>query len=297
MPKEVITIGAEMEYCSDRRRDLHSILGRYNLFSELDLQTEYYSNMIEFNEMLFSTSNSIQELEEVLTEIRDRIVEKAIEINEELRNRGGRRVKLYLSPYPMVMYEGAVFNGLHLHINLESVKLPLSFLKKAIAYYKYKMNEDFRFFASHHIWGAHRSSKYSFKQKARFSPTTTTRHGTLEIRVFSFDDLEKEEYRKKIAVLIHLITGVKDTKSFCKIIGCDRNEIEEFWNYYSSRPCELPTADWMKIFKSDERVEVFFDYDDDRDGDFEFLGYESYRWVVLDRLRLERLEIKEIVED
>jgi len=251
--EKVITIGAEHEFCSESNVDLHRILDRYGLWNELELTREFYVNMVEFNEMLFSTTSSIQKIEGVLEKIAEIIVEKAIQINEVITNARGRGCKIYLSSYPMYNYKGLVFNGLHLHINKDSVEIPVHKLRPLVAFFKKMLNDDARFYFSHHIWGAFRPSEYGFKSKARFSPCVLTTHNTIELRTFSFDDINDSAKREKLAFFIHLLVSVKSTKEIIKVMKWDSDSISTFWRDMTGISCEIPFAERTYSFP-DERV-------------------------------------------
>ena len=294
---KVITIGAEQEYCSAPSVNLHRLVE--DSLSKLDLQLEFYRNMVEFNEMLFSTTSSSQKIEETLRAMAEMIIDKAIEINNDIMDRRGRGVKLYLSPLPFVAYEGLVYNGLHLHINKDAINISsLRSLRLITAFFKQKeIGDDSRFYFSHHIWGAYRPSSYSFKCKARFSPCVLTAHGTIEFRVFSFDDIYEEKKRRRLAYFFHLITSVRSEDEIFTIYKWD-GEVEDFWERMIRTRAELPNAYWSKSFASGEQVEVDSYYDEDREEDIDFLKYYGKLYCLIgDSLRRRTYEIETEIKD
>lgn len=277
--RKIITLGAEQEYCSAPNVNLHGLVS--SDVEDLEIQLEYYQNMIEFNEILFSSSTSYERIEDNLEKIRKLIEDKAIQIYDYIKNVRGRGVKLYLSSMPFYVREirALIFNGLHLHINADAINIGAQDLRKLVAYFKKEINNDVRFNFSHHLWGGIANSSYVFKKKIRFSPAVLTSHGTFELRVFTYNDLK--EYANKLAYFIHLLTSIKDKNSICKIMDWDWRDIEEFWRMF--KDMEIDIGDYSEGHYTYKNEELIIDCSDN------FVSYGGSLYAVF-RERIQKVK-------
>ena len=264
MPR-VITLGAEVEYVVLIGHNIHTLLNNEDL-NRLSLELEYYTHMVEFNEILLSTNLSVEGINEALKSISAKMKEKAKEIKRFLNRKGKRSWRVYISAIPFKKYDGLVFNGIHLHLGyIVRSERRLNWFKKLAVYWKYKNNPDLRFLTSHHIWGNHRPSNYSFKRRPKFSPVIVTSHGTVEFRCFSFEDIAIKHVREKLAnFLFHLtyyhkryIRRERFIEKVCESQGWSIEEVERFWQRQTNKRCEYIPSSFNKNIQLTNRIKLY----------------------------------------
>jgi len=135
------------------------------------------------------------------------------------------------------------------------------------------LNDDTRFYFSHHIWGAFRPSEFSFKSKARFSPCVLTSHNTIELRVFSFDDIYDKKKREQLAFFIHLLVSAKSTREIIKVMKWNSDLISVLWREMTEISCEIPFTERIYSFPNER---VILQEEPEEDDDYHDEYYPLY---------------------
>ena len=190
----MVDLGIELEFWAKNLP--YSIIDKYNI------QNEYYPNMYEVNNFLFTNLKSEKEIYESLTKVLN-IVKK---MKDEINATGG---KCFISSRGKVIdSKSVIWNGLHIHINIDTPENTYNLYKSCRyknIFEKFKLNRlpSFRSLYSHHIWGYHRVYSYNYKTRRKFQPVIfNNNYNTMEVRIFDNEDLIYKWRREQLSKLI-----------------------------------------------------------------------------------------------
>jgi len=253
-----ISVGAEVEYMVNKRNNLHYAIGRLN---ELNLEREYYCQMVEYSNMLYRNINStMTSIKMTLTNIVREAETKAVQIREFLQTRG-KRWKIYVSSIPMkVNSRTVIWNGLHIHIGINDVDVRTingKVVRALSTYWKFINNPDLRFIYSHHLWGYFRPSSYDYKRRSKFKPVLLRpRLNTIEFRLFSFTDIKNLQLREKLAkflsILIDGIRAGQTGRQIAERLGWDYSEVLNIYDTFKNAHGDI--NDWYLTSENGETI-------------------------------------------